>query len=254
MKPTWEIIHGDCLDEMPKIENKSIAHIITDPPYEAECHAVSKKVRDSVRVELQEINFKAITEGLRKFVASESARICTGWALAFCQIEGVMLWRDAFAEGGAKWRRCQIWVKPDSSPQFTGDRPAQSFEAIATVWCGKGKSIWNGGGGRGHYIYNKDASRSGSANEHPTTKPVPLMLELVERFTNPGDTILDPFCGSGSTGVACIRLGRNFIGIEKDETYAKLARERLAAEASGQDLRSARSGQTTIFDLAPVDT
>ncbi len=254
MKPTWEIIHGDCLDVLPKIENKSIAHIITDPPYEAEAHTDARRVRDDDGVQFRPVSFVAMTEDLRKFVAVESTRVCIGWSLVFCQIEGVIPWRDSFLKAGAKWRRAQIWVKPDSTPNFSGDRPAQSFESIATVWCGKGRSVWNGGGGRGHYIYNVDASRSGSANEHPTTKPVPLMMELVERFTNPGDTILDPFCGSGSTGVACIRLGRNFIGIEKDETYAKLARERLAAEASGQDLRSARSGQTTIFDLAPVDT
>jgi site-specific DNA-methyltransferase (adenine-specific) len=74
------------------------------------------------------------------------------------------------------------------------------------------------------------------------------MLELVADFTDPGDLVLDPFCGSGTTGVACLRLGRRFIGVEKDATYAAVARERLEAEARGLTLRDARAGQTSIFD------
>ena len=73
------------------------------------------------------------------------------------------------------------------------------------------------------------------------------MLELISLFTNPGDLVLDPFCGSGSTGVACLRLGRRFIGIEKDEKYAQLAHERLTAEAAGLDLKDHRSGQIGLF-------
>lgn len=246
---SWTIICGDSLAELPLLADKSIAHVITDPPYEAECHTASRRVLGATGVALESIDFDSIDETTRKEIAEQCTRVARGWALVFCQIEGIIPWRDLFVDAGAKWRRAQIWVKPDSSPQFTGDRPAQSFESIATVWCGKGKSVWNGGGSKGHYIYNIGAQNSGSANEHPTTKPIPLMMELVEKFTNPGDLVLDPFCGSGSTGVACIRLGRKFIGIEKDETYASLARERLAAESRGLDLRSARSGQTSIFDL-----
>ena len=80
------------------------------------------------------------------------------------------------------------------------------------------------------------------------------MLELVELFTDPGDLVLDPFCGSGTTGVACLRLGRRFIGIEKDAKYAAIARERLEAETNGLSLRDARAGQIGMFaseDLKP---
>ena len=80
------------------------------------------------------------------------------------------------------------------------------------------------------------------------------MLELVELFTDPGDLLPDPFCGSGTTGVACLRLGRRFIGIEKDAKYAAIARERLEAETNGLSLRDARAGQIGMFaseDLKP---
>ena len=62
---------------------------------------------------------------------------------------------------------------------------------------------------------------------HPTQKPVYVMKWLLERLTNEGDLILDPFMGSGSTGVACMNLNRKFIGIELDEKYFNIAKERI---------------------------
>jgi hypothetical protein len=73
-----------------------------------------------------------------------------------------------------------------------------------------------------------DFSVRGGKPEHPSPKPVEYMVKLVERLTEPGDTILDPFCGSGTTGVACMQTGRNFIGIELDPGYADIARRRIA--------------------------
>jgi site-specific DNA-methyltransferase (adenine-specific) len=73
------------------------------------------------------------------------------------------------------------------------------------------------------------------------------MLALVADFTDPEETILDPFAGSGTTGVACLRLGRKFIGIEKDPTYFALACERLRAEEQGSTLQAARAGQMALL-------
>ena len=73
------------------------------------------------------------------------------------------------------------------------------------------------------------------------------MLELVELFTDPGESVLDPFAGSGTTGVACLRLGREFIGIERDPKYFALACERLRAEEAGSTLQAARAGQAALF-------
>lgn len=85
------------------------------------------------------------------------------------------------------------------------------------------------------------------AGEHPCPKPLAPMSWLVESLTEGGEVVLDPFCGSGTTGVACLRLGRRFIGIEKDATYAAVARERLAAESQGLTLRDARAGQLSLL-------
>jgi hypothetical protein len=62
---------------------------------------------------------------------------------------------------------------------------------------------------------------------HPYEKPLSLMERLIRIYTNPGDTVLDPFMGSGTTGVACLNLGRRFIGIEKDPEYFRIAMERM---------------------------
>lgn len=72
------------------------------------------------------------------------------------------------------------------------------------------------------------------ANGHPWPKPLALMLKLVSHWTNEGDTVLDPFCGSGTTGVACMQTGRNFIGIEISEEYCNIARKRISAAAAQQ--------------------
>ena len=82
---------------------------------------------------------------------------------------------------------------------------------------------------------------------HPTEKPLSLMIELVSLFTDPGDLVLDPYAGSGTTGVACMRLGRRFAGAERDDRYHALAKERLDAEASGISLQASRAGQQSLF-------
>ena len=72
---------------------------------------------------------------------------------------------------------------------------------------------------------------SEGANQHPTQKPLSLMEYLVATYSNPGDRVLDPTMGSGTTGVAAINLGRQFVGIEKDERFFEIARTRLSLAA-----------------------
>jgi DNA modification methylase len=68
--------------------------------------------------------------------------------------------------------------------------------------------------------------------DHPTQKPLEVLLTLVQWLTNEGDTVLDPFMGSGTTGVACVQTGRNFIGIEIDPGYFEIAKQRIEKEQS----------------------
>ena len=82
---------------------------------------------------------------------------------------------------------------------------------------------------------------------HPNEKPVALLLKLVTLVSRPGASILDPFAGSGTTGVAALRLGRRFVGVERDPTFFALCCERLRAEESQTTVAAARSGQKALF-------
>jgi DNA modification methylase len=94
------------------------------------------------------------------------------------------------------------------------------------LYYGKDPYLANGAGGRANSFgqsYPNDANATG----HPCAKPLPQMLWLVNRVTWPGDVVLDPFMGSGTTGVACVNLGRSFIGIELDPGYFDIAVKRI---------------------------
>ncbi len=78
------------------------------------------------------------------------------------------------------------------------------------------------------YMWNGMIKQKPEERFHPTQKPLAVMLWVIENYTKPGDTILDPFMGSGTTGVACVQLGRNFIGIEIDARYFAIAQKRIA--------------------------
>lgn len=251
MTPAWDLRLGDCLDQvtgMASLGNKSVDHVITDPPYEAEAHtkqrrtvqffaggnADGRKGYTPGATAEKPLDFDPITREARTESACQFSRVARRWMLAFCQAEAVGVWRSAFAMAGAPWKRACIWIKPNGQPQLTGDRPGMGYESIACAHAaGTGRSRWNGGGKHGVYTCAVDTWMTevnyGTKREHPTQKPIDLMLMLVRDFTDPGDLILDPFAGSGTTGVAAIRLGRRFIGWEKDPKYHAIAVKRLTA-------------------------
>ena len=200
---------GDALAVVPHLPPWD--HVITDPAYEDEVHTRTRRTRAVLegRDPYAAIPFAPITEAQRRFIT----RLRGGWILAFCQAEAVKLYADLF---GTKYRRVCTWVKPDSAPQCTGDRPAQGAESIVCAWGAPGKSHWNAGGKRGVYTHSV---HDGHPRLHPTQKPVPLLRELLRDFTQPDDVILDPFMGSGSLGVACFATGRRYVGVELDPSY-----------------------------------
>lgn len=225
MKPYYEqdgitIFHADCRDVLPTLEPVDL--VLTDPPYEKEAHTPMKRTRSVIEARSAEesMPFAAITEELRGWITDDLATICNGWSLVFCQAEAVGKYSEMF---GSMYRRPMVWVKPDSAPQFTGDRPAMGYESIIAAWCGNGRSEWNGGGRRGVFTENG----SNHVSDHPTEKPVILIRKLIELFWLQG-TILDPFMGSGTTLRAAKDLGRKAVGIEIEERYCEIAANRMA--------------------------
>lgn len=233
---------GECQEVLPLLEQ--VDATITDPPYEVDAHTLQRRVRrydSGPTLKCEPLPFSAIGEDLRSFVGREIPRRTRGWALAFCQVESILAWKEAFEAGGAHYRRAMVWVKPGAMPQFSGDRPGMGYESIVSVWCGDGRSVWNGGGRTGVFIHNAQNTKA----PHPTTKPQPLMQDLVNLFSNPEEVILDPFMGSGSTGVAAIALGRKFVGIEINEDYFNIACDRIAAELRKPKLWKSMQGHTS---------
>lgn len=222
---------GDCLEILPAIN--AVDHVISDPPYEDELHAAIGRIRRNDGHEMiTDLGFAGVNAD-RAAIARECVRISNGWCILFTLAEGVRAWRDDLQAVGAKYDTCIAWVKPDSMPRMNGQGPARGFECAVTAWCAPGYRSWNAGGKRGIYTHLvNNAERTG---QHPTEKPRRLMSELVADFTKPGQSICDPFMGSGTTGVAAIQAGRLFIGIEREPSHFALACRRIEqAQRQGQ--------------------
>lgn len=225
--------HGNCLDVLPILG--PVSHVLTDPPFEKEAHKEGRRTQASVKRGVNaDLDFIAITDDLRASVARLTVEMSQGWVMYFCQAEAVGDWRDVIEAAGGKYKRAMIWVKPDSTPQLNGQMPAPGYESMPLAWCGSGHSHWNGGGKRGVFThFTNPSNREGS---HPTEKPIALMTELVQLFTNPNDLVCDPFSGSGSTGVAAVKLGRRFVGVELDQKYFDLSCRRISDALSRPDM------------------
>ena len=120
---------------------------------------------------------------------------------------------------------------PTYNPQFTKGKPYEKLNGSSTTYGKKQDVITKNSGIR----YPRDVLRFKSVNctfgkkvYHPTQKPVDLLEYLIKTYTNEGETVLDNCMGSGSTGVACVNTNRNFVGIELDEHYFQVAKERIA--------------------------
>jgi DNA modification methylase len=231
------LYNGDCIEVMAELQADSINSVITDPPYEAEAHTkgrrlLSKQTGGKRTVEYGALDFDKITNKQRDQASIEMVRVCKGWLLCFCQAEAVQAWRECHEAADAKYKRAMVWVKTDGAPQFTGDRPGMGYESIVASWCNGGRSKWNGGGKHGVFII--PGRDNNFKKEHQTQKPIRLMNELVSLFSRPGDLVLDPFMGSGTTGVASLDQGRRFIGIELNEKYFDVACKRIERESKQQ--------------------
>lgn len=215
---TWELRLGDCLDPatgLASLPDKSVDHVICDPPYDERTHARARSLKDGgsdIPIDFSPLaNMDHVAQALR---------VARRWVICFCAVEQIGAYKEA--AGDEAWTRAGIWHRVDGTPQISADRPGQAAEGIA-IMHGASKRRWNCGGKRGLWACGVERD----SRVHPTQKPITLMEALLSDFTDPGDTIVDPFAGSGTTGVACIRLGRNFIGWEKDPKYHAIAMRRL---------------------------
>lgn len=258
---------GDCLKGLRALPDKSIDHVITDPPYSRDVYVRARAVdslNGSGRAKRIGPGVAALKAGaigsidkLCAPVATELVRVCRRWLIVFSDVEFCHRWREEIERAGGRYVRTGAWVKNDAMPQMTGDRPGVGFEP-ATIAHAAGRALrWNAGGALGVWAYG---IAKGERHGHPCPKPLALMLRLVRDFTDPGDVILDPFAGSATTGVAAIQLGRRFVGWEKDRKFYRAARRRLAGAREQLELFGGmrvmkprpRAKQTRLALLAPT--
>jgi len=229
---------GDCLgpDGLASLADGSVDVTLTDPPYAKVVVTTAKGAPSrngrSGLASTRDLGYLGITEGQRDEVSAHIARVTRRWAVVFCDAESLTAWRNSLEAAGMRHARMGAWVAPNCTPQFTGDRPGTGWEACEIAHAGGvGRWRWNGGGRPAVWILPRPANGTAEreALAHPTPKPVELFEQLVRDFTDPGDLICDPFAGSGTTGVACKRLGRRFVGWERDESFWRAATKRLDA-------------------------
>ncbi|BBL93149.1 methyltransferase [Thermus thermophilus] len=225
-----ELHQGDALEALAHLKTGSVDAVITDPPYgtggwkRPEPGQGASPYARKVVEPWDAFSLAWLPEALRV------ARGPVVFFLPQSRLEEAL----AFArERGLPWRLL-IWGKPDPRPRPTG--PAYAFEPVLALrpLPGRGKDL--------HLASSPRPGRDGEATGHPHQKPVSVMAWLVELASRPGEVVMDPFMGSGSTGEAALRLGRGFIGVEREPFWFEVAQKRLQGALLQAPLLSAPSG------------
>lgn len=217
-----DLWHGDCLEKMKDIPDKSVDMILTDPPYRL---VQGGRVGSTVFVSQHEIMKKG-----KLFTECDTAfkdflpplfRILKDKSHCYIMVNSRNL-KDLQVEAervGFKFQNLLVWDKSNKTP---GRYYMQQLEFILMLTKNGSKNVNNMGTGNLLSFKNIIGKK-----DHPTEKPVNLLECLISNSSNLGDTVIDMFMGSGSTGVACKNLNRNFIGIEKDDKYFEIAKNRI---------------------------
>ena len=243
MKTTHKIIIGDCLKELPKIPDESVDLVFADPPYN-----MSKKRglgwKYSKHITMQEewdmfskdeyfkFNQKWIKEALRVLKHGGSLWICGSFHNIY-QVGFILQHIEDI-----KINNSIVWFKPNAQPNITCRMFTESTEHL--IWASKNgngkkwtfnyetmKKMNNGKQMRNVWGIPLTPKKEKWAGEHPTQKPMELLRRVILSSTNEGDTVLDPFVGSGTTLVVAKMLNRNSIGIEKEKKYYDIIQKRL---------------------------
>ena len=229
---THELINDDCMLRLPAIENESVDLIAIDPPYEIgyaewdkgmnwevlsqEFHRILKPTGNLVVFQgwSNVAETKRILEEkfeLKNWIAWDRIK-GRGAKTNFVSTREDILW---FAKQPKGYTFNRVWSNTPKKTRGMGDKNGQKNRALTNVW----------------YDISPIVPWSKERTGHPTQKPLSLMERIVRIWSNPNDLVLDCFMGSGTTGEAALRLGRRFIGIEKNKEYFDKAEVRIRSQA-----------------------
>ena len=244
------IFVGDCIEELKKLPAKSVDLVFADPPYNLQLNGDLYRP-DQSKVDAVDdawdhfSDFKSYDEFTKAWL-SECQRVLkdTGTLWVIGSYHNIFRVGTILQDLGFWILNDVIWRKSNPMPNFRGKRFTNAHETL--IWASKSQN-------QKSYTFNYEAMKS--LNEdlqmrsdwllpicnggerlkdaygnkvHPTQKPLALLHRVLLASSNPGDVVLDPFFGTGTTGAAAKMLDRHFIGIERDENYAQAARERIS--------------------------
>lgn len=227
--PEFKLMHGDCLERMKEIEHGSVDLVLTDPPYGMSFQSNYRKKRYNGIINDDHLGW------LDEFVDELYNACAFGSAqYVFCSFHNVDLFKQAFARK-FKVKNLLVWEKNNTSMGDLKGDFAPKVEFVLLMH--KGRAMIRGKRDPNIFRFNRTQN-----NLHPTQKPVDMCEYLVSKFSDAGQSVLDPFMGSGTTGVACMRTGRKFIGIEKDADYFEIAKQRIESELVQTDFLRSNHG------------
>lgn len=210
---TYKLINGDCLEVMSRMQDKSVDMILTDIPY-----GVVNRSDNGLR-NLNKEKADIFDLDMNKML-EEFYRVSRGQIVIFCGKEQFSSIYEFFANQQGTTRPI-IWHKSNPSP-MNGQYVYLSGVELAVWFKPRGRKVFNA-----HCKNTVFKHPNGSRKIHPTQKNVDLFEELIIDNTNENEIVFDPFMGSGTTGVACLNINRKFVGVELDENYFNLAKERI---------------------------
>ncbi|MEO0622021.1 MAG: site-specific DNA-methyltransferase [Pseudomonadota bacterium] len=244
------VIEGDCIDRMSTLPTGSVDLIFADPPYnlqlKGELHRPNNSRVDGVDDDWDRFDSFGAYDAFTRAWLAEAHRLLrpNGAIWVIGTYHNIFRLGACLQDAGFWILNDVIWRKTNPMPNFRGKRFCNAHETL--IWAARSESA--------RPTFNYDALKalneglqmrsdwllpicSGSERlkdddgqkAHPTQKPEALLHRVLLASSKPGDTVLDPFLGSGTTAVVGKRLGRKVIGIERDPTYAALARKRLAS-------------------------
>lgn len=232
-----KLYNQDCLTAMQQIAENSIDLIVTDPPYNLgnfmkKRDTNLKKMRENFfgSAGWDDMEFDEWVNSMDGFFKSATRVMKKGGTMimfmAIIKVETVMKLAE---KNGFYYKTTGIWHKTNPMPRNMNLHFVNSTEAWIYFTYKTRTGTFNNGGAVLHDFVESSVTPNGERKfgKHPTQKPEGLIQHFVEILSNPGDSVLDPFMGSGTTGVVAKRTGRNFIGIELNEEYYKMARERI---------------------------
>ena len=222
-----KIINDDAIEVLKQLNDECIDLIVTDPPYKVTARGCHGNTGGMLKKELsmQGKIFKHNDVKPIEYIP-EFYRVLKEGSHCYIMTNHVNLQEmlNVATECGFKFIKSLIWNKGN---KIMGQYYMSQFEYILFFRNGKHKKINNCGTSDILSIPNKKTKDENGKNLHDVEKPVNLMKVLVENSSNKGDLVLDPFMGIGATGIACVKSDRNFIGIEIDENYFNIAKERI---------------------------